>query len=91
MNQKNHVRRAALALAGALTLGVLSGCGGAPAKAPQPPDAGESAGYDPVTLDNYGREITISQRPERVLTSSTPWTGRSATRAATWRRQPSTA
>lgn len=68
MNQKNHVRRAALALAGALTLGVLSGCGGAPAKAPQPPDAGESAGYDPVTLDNYGREITISQRPERVLT-----------------------
>ena len=68
MNQKNHVRRAALALAGALTLGVLSGCGGAPAKAPQTPDAGESAGYDPVTLDNYGREITISQRPERVLT-----------------------
>lgn len=68
MNQKNHVRRAALALAGALTLGVLSGCGGAPTKAPQPPDAGESAGYDPVTLDNYGREITISQRPERVLT-----------------------
>lgn len=68
MNQKNHVRRAALALAGALTLGVLSGCGGAPAKAPQPPDAGESAGYDPVTLDNYGREITISRRPERVLT-----------------------
>lgn len=68
MNQKNHVRRAALALAGALTLGVLSGCGGAPAKAPQTPDAGESAGYDPVTLDNYGREITISRRPERVLT-----------------------
>lgn len=68
MNQKNHSRRAALALAGALALGVLSGCGGAPATAPQTPDAGESAGYEPVTLDNYGREITISQRPERVLT-----------------------
>ena len=31
-------------------------------------EAEESMAYEPITIDNYGKEITITQKPERVVT-----------------------
>lgn len=61
----------------ALLLAFLAGCGGqsgtgaalsgaAPA-GPAPAEA-EAGGAYPITLENYGREVTITRRPEKVLT-----------------------
>ncbi len=67
----------AILMACALALALLAGCGGgteAPAPAPEEGGATETAaptaddGYYPVTVDNYGREVTVTARPERVLT-----------------------
>ncbi len=64
-----------LALAGWMALSLLAGCGAQPAAAPSQsasaaaPSQQEAAdeGF-PMTFENDGRTLTISQRPQRVLT-----------------------
>lgn len=135
----------------ALTATLLTGCGNSASQPDPSASQPEETDYTPVTLTNYGREITVSKLPEKVLTlgpnctelfvalglgdrvigrslvnhsrgplpeyadevnaipelnhaSATreailtsgadfiyAWTGKSAMRAATWRKPPSTA
>lgn len=49
-------------LAIVLTISLLTGC-----SQPDKKEETTSEGY-PITLDNYGREVTINKRPEKVLT-----------------------
>ncbi len=66
--KKKRMRALALALC---TVLALSGCGGAPASAPaeKPAQSAPEAGgvHYPVTVENYGREMVVEKRPERVL------------------------
>lgn len=66
-----------LALACILAAGTILGCGSTAPKETKPVEtkpvetkAQEAApqGNYPVTIDNYGREVTIAKRPEKVLT-----------------------
>lgn len=71
-----------LMLAGMLAASVLTGCGGqsttektadaVPAAAEESTGTAESTdaeeGAYPMTFDNYGREVTITRKPEKVLT-----------------------
>lgn len=61
----------ALAVIAALALSCLSACGTAEnVKAADTADTSreEAGGAYPLSIDNYGREVTIEKRPERVLT-----------------------
>lgn len=44
----------------------LTACAGTEPK--EMPKSSDSTGVYPLTIDNYGREITIAQKPKRVLT-----------------------
>ena len=64
-----------LALAGWMALSLLAGCGAQPAAAPSqsasaaaPPQQEAADEGFPMTFENDGRTLTISQRPQRVLT-----------------------
>ncbi len=62
-----HFFSAACALA--LTASLLTGCSSSSAAQPEPPSSPlENEDYIPVTLSNYGREVTVSKLPEKVLT-----------------------
>ena len=58
-----------------LFLSILAACGGqhTPSTTPAPEESGtsqptgENSAY-PMTFDNYGRQVTVAQRPEKVLT-----------------------
>ena len=53
----------------ALTASLLTGCNSSPATQPETPSSpSEDEDYTPVTLSNYGREVTVSKLPEKVLT-----------------------
>lgn len=62
-------------LSAALFLSLLSGCAASPSEAAQEEETPsedmettETGGAYPITLENYGREITIEKKPEKVLT-----------------------
>lgn len=69
-----------LMLAGLLAASMLTGCGGQKETAESPAEtagagtaeteeraAAEDGAY-PMTFDNYGREVTVAKKPEKVLT-----------------------
>ncbi|MDR1132178.1 MAG: ABC transporter substrate-binding protein, partial [Oscillospiraceae bacterium] len=61
----------ALLLVCALAAATLAACGGQtpPAQTSGEPSAqADAAGAYPMTLDNYGREVTLEKKPEKVLT-----------------------
>lgn len=59
-------------LAAALLLSLFSGCAASKEESAAPeetaPESTEDSGAYPFTLENYGREITIEKKPEKVLT-----------------------
>jgi len=58
-----------LALALSFMLAACGGTAGNSAGTPEvPSDAGGSSGPYPMTFDNYGREVTIASKPQKVLT-----------------------
>ena len=58
-----------LVLAFLLCAMFLSGCSNTSSKTPASDTAAATGGdFTPITLNNYGREITISKRPQKVLT-----------------------
>ncbi len=61
-------RRIMLMLSAVLTAAVLSGCGAQDTTADTASGQTSDGGDSPMTFDNYGREVTISEQPERVLT-----------------------
>ncbi len=61
-------RRIMLMLSAVLTAAVLSGCGAQDTTADTASGQTSDGGDYPMTFDNYGREVTISEQPERVLT-----------------------
>lgn len=63
---RKTARIVAAALAAALILGALSGCGGETA---QSADSGQTleAAFPAVVMDDAGREVTIEARPERIV------------------------
>ncbi len=61
-------RRIMLMLSAVLTVAVLSGCGAQDTTADTASGQTSDGGDYPMTFDNYGREVTISEQPERVLT-----------------------
>ena len=61
-------RRIMLMLSALLTAAVLSGCGAQDTTADTASGQTSDGGDYPMTFDNYGREVTISEQPERVLT-----------------------
>ena len=52
----------------ALTATLLTGCGNSASQPDPSASQPEETDYTPVTLTNYGREITVSKLPEKVLT-----------------------
>lgn len=70
MNQKQWI---CLLLLFALLTACLTGCSSSQAeestnqKSDQEATAGNSGSY-PVTVENYGREVTVAKRPQKVLT-----------------------
>ena len=74
-------RAIALLLAGAMTASMLTACGAqktteeeAPAETEET-DEGETAEAEntsdaeyPMTFENYGRDVTVTQKPQKVLT-----------------------
>ena len=52
----------------ALTATLLTGCGNSASQPETSASQPEETDYTPVTLTNYGREITVSKLPEKVLT-----------------------
>ncbi len=61
-------RRIMLMLSAVLTAAVLSGCGAQDTTADTASGQTSDGGDYHMTFDNYGREVTISEQPERVLT-----------------------
>lgn len=61
-------RRIMLMLSAVLTAAVLSGCGAQDTTADTASGQTSDGGDYPMIFDNYGREVTISEQPERVLT-----------------------
>ena len=61
-------RRIMLMLSAVLTAAVLSGGGAQDTTADTASGQTSDGGDYPMTFDNYGREVTISEQPERVLT-----------------------
>lgn len=61
-------RRIMLMLSAVFTASVLSGCGAQDTTADTASGQTSDGGDYPMTFDNYGREVTISEQPERVLT-----------------------
>lgn len=57
----------AILLAAALLLAVLSGCAAQEEPAAPAQETASAEGY-PVTVENYGRTVTVDKRPEKVLT-----------------------
>ena len=57
----------AILLAAALLLAALSGCAAQEEPAAPAQETASAEGY-PVTVENYGRTITVNKRPEKVLT-----------------------
>ena len=57
-----------LILAIATLLAIFAGCSSQPSPGAEQSPQTSDPDFTPFTLDNYGREITISQRPEKVLT-----------------------
>lgn len=59
-------------LSGAMVLSLLTACGSptdaADAKADAAGSQAASSAIEPMTFDNYGREVTVTKRPEKVLT-----------------------
>lgn len=51
-----------------VTAALLTGCGGTAAAPETPAAAPERSAYAPVTVNNFGREITVSAIPKKVLT-----------------------
>ena len=52
----------------ALTATLLTGCGNSASQPAPSASQPEETDYTLVTLTNYGREITVSKLPEKVLT-----------------------
>ena len=65
---KKLVKVIALVLVCAMLAAVLSGCADTPAPAEDKAQTGSADGAYPFTLDNYGREVVIEKKPEKVLT-----------------------
>lgn len=57
----------AILLAAALLLAALSGCAAQEEPAAPAQETASAEGY-PVTVENYGRTVTVDKRPEKVLT-----------------------
>ena len=57
----------AILLAAALLLAALSGCAAQEEPAAPVQETASAEGY-PVTVENYGRTVTVNKRPEKVLT-----------------------
>lgn len=57
----------AILLAAALLLAALSGCAAQEGPAAPAQETASTEGY-PVTVENYGRTVTVDKRPEKVLT-----------------------
>ena len=57
----------AILLAAALLLAALSGCAAQEEPAAPAQETASAEGY-PVTVENYGRTVTVNKRPEKVLT-----------------------
>lgn len=57
----------AIFLAAALLLAALSGCAAQEEPAAPAQETASAEGY-PVTVENYGRTVTVDKRPEKVLT-----------------------
>lgn len=57
----------AILLAAALLLAALSGCAAQEESAAPAQETASAEGY-PVTVENYGRTVTVDKRPEKVLT-----------------------
>ena len=57
----------AILLAAALLLAALSGCAAQGEPAAPAQETASAEGY-PVTVENYGRTVTVNKRPEKVLT-----------------------
>lgn len=57
----------AILLAAALLLAALSGCATQEEPAAPAQETASAEGY-PVTVENYGRTVTVDKRPEKVLT-----------------------
>ena len=75
----------------ALTATLLTGCGNSASQPAPSASQPEETDYTLVTLTNYGREITVSKLPEKVLTlgptarnCSWPWGWGIGSSAAPW-------
>ncbi len=47
---------------------MLAGCSSNSSETPNNTPTEETKDYEPLTFDNYGREVTVSKKPQKVLT-----------------------
>lgn len=65
---KKFAKIIALVLACAMLAAAFSGCSGTAEDTGDKAQTGSADGAYPFTLDNYGREVVIEKKPEKVLT-----------------------
>lgn len=47
---------------------MLAGCSSNSSEIPNDTSSEDTKGYEPLTIDNYGREVTVNAKPQKVLT-----------------------